>query len=235
VGGFISDPTAPVAALLSAEQPVPTDPELAALYGSSPRQGLVTQASILALTGVSDRTSPVRRGMWVLEALLCDPPPDPPAAVIAALAEDNEFDPDLTERERLAQHREDPSCAGCHMTMDTIGLGFENYDSMGAYREAYPNGNDIDPSGVMPGIDAPFEEPLELVGLLASDERFPSCVVRQLLTYGAGRAFERHDDVLVDVVQQFAGGAQMSFQDAIAGVVLSDGFRLRDESEEETD
>lgn len=233
--GFIADfwmnPEARVADLLLSEPTGDRDPILQDLYGDSPRLGLITQASVMTVTGVSNRTAPVRRGMWVLERILCAPPPPPPEDVIAELTAELEEDDSLTERERLARHRVDPACANCHVTMDAIGLGFENYDSIGAYREVDATGTPIDARGVLPGSDASFDEPLELVALLAEDERVQGCVVRQLLTYGAGRTFKRKDDALVDVVQRFAGGSEATFQSVLNGVILSDGFRRRNEEQ----
>lgn len=229
--GFWMNPDARVSDLLLAEPTGERDPMLQDLYGDSPRLGLITQAAVMTVTGVSNRTAPVRRGMWVLERILCAPPPPPPEDVIAELTAELEEDDSLTERERLAQHRVDPACANCHVTMDAIGLGFENYDSIGAYREVDATGMPIDASGVLPGADAPFDEPLELVSLLAEDERVRSCVVRQLLTYGAGRTFGREDDALIDVVQRFAGGSEATFQSVLNGVILSDAFRRRNEEQ----
>jgi hypothetical protein len=226
---YWANPNASVNGILLAPNPAVSDPDLAALYGDSPRLGLVTQASIMTLTGASNRTSPVRRGKWVLERLLCDEPPPPPDGLIAELTEDLVSDPTLTERERLARHRVEPTCAGCHVTMDAIGLGFENYDSIGAYRSLEPNGEQIDATGVLPPDDAPFGGPLELIQLLARDERLRSCVAKQLLTYGTGRTYSWKDDVLVDLITLYAGGDAATFRSMLNGVVLSDAFRRRDE------
>ncbi len=222
---------APLADFLTATSTPPAS--LQELYGDSPRRGLLTQASILTLTAVSNRTAPVKRGMYVLERILCAPPPPPPEAAIAMIREDLENDETLTERERLALHRADPSCAGCHAMMDPIGLGFENYDAIGAYRVVDGSGTDVDATGVLPladGGDVAFGDATELIDILAEDERFPSCVARQLLTYGAGRTFEsRSDEALIEVVREFAGGDEATFQDMMRSVVLSDGFRRRQE------
>ena len=232
VRGFISDPNLPVPQLLTTGSNT-TDADLLALYGDSPRGGLATQAAILTLTGAGNRTSPVRRGMWVMESLLCDPPPPPPEDVIAeVVAELGDIDPDMNQRERLAIHRERPGCLGCHVTMDTIGIGFENYDAIGAYRTSYPNGEAVDPSGVLPGVEAPFGTASELLTLLAEDERIPDCVVEKLYAYGAGRRLGSADAALVDVVARASGGAEMSFADAIGGIVTSDAFLRRDEKTE---
>ncbi|MGE3780362.1 MAG: DUF1592 domain-containing protein, partial [Pirellulaceae bacterium] len=111
------------------------------------RAGILTQASILLLTSNPTRTSPVKRGKWILENILGDPPPPPPAAV-EELNEDNELLGNL--RERMEQHREKESCAVCHRQMDTLGFGLENFDGIGAWRERDGRA-EIDPSGTLPG------------------------------------------------------------------------------------
>ena len=235
--GFFADywksPNGTVAGILLADAPRPTDPALQELYGESPRRGLITQAAIMTLTGASNRTSPVRRGMWVLERLLCAPPPPPPDGVIAKLTEELEADESLTERERLERHRVQPLCANCHMLMDPIGLGFENYDAIGAYREIDGSGKVIEPAGALPTTEAPyeapFETPFELVALLAADERLQSCAARQLLTYGTGRPFPATDNVLIDMVRRSAGEGSATFQSLLTSVIVSEGFRRRDE------
>jgi hypothetical protein len=232
--GFFADywraPNATVAGILLAEPTRPTDPSLQALYGDSPRLGLITQAAIMTLTGASNRTAPVRRGMWILENLLCAPPPPPPDGVIADLTEELEADRSLTERERLARHRVDPLCANCHVLMDPIGLGFENYDSIGGYREIDTSGKPIVAAGELPGTNAAFETPLELIALLAADERLQRCVVRKLLTYGTGRPFKGMDSGLVEIVRRSAGESSATFRSVLISVISSDGFRRRDEA-----
>ncbi len=214
VGGFLLAPNAT------------PSPALAGLYGSSPRQGLLTQAAIMTLTGATKRTSPVRRGKWVLERLLCAPPPPPPDGLIAELTDELEADDSLTERERLARHRVNPTCAACHTLMDPIGLGFENYDSIGAYRSVDGSGKPIDPAGQLPD-GAKFSGPLELVQLLAQDQRVQGCIVRQLLTYGTGRGYGGNDDALVELVRSSAGGAAATFGAVLNSVVQSAAFRRR--------
>ncbi len=222
------DPSGTVSGILLAPNPAPAVAALAKLYGDSPRLGLITQASIMTLTGASNRTAPVRRGKWVLERLLCAPPPPPPDGVIAELTEELEADATLTERERLERHRVSPACAGCHALMDPIGLGFENYDSIGAYRTVDASGQTIDPSGKL-GDSETFAGPMELIALLAQDERLVGCVIRQLLTYGTGRTYDANDDGLIESARLSAGGAMATFSRVLSSVVQSDGFRRREE------
>ena len=186
------------------------------------RRGLLTQASILMVTSYATRTSPVKRGKWVLEQLLCESPPPPPPGVEGLMTEET---PTGSLRERMEAHRTDPVCSTCHTMMDPIGFSFEHYDGIGRYRDT-DNGFDIDPAGVLPD-GTEFEGPLELATLLTGDERLPRCIAKQLLTYALGRGMEPYDkDDLDGMTAAFvAGGYQMP--ELIEQVVLSEAFRMR--------
>jgi hypothetical protein len=155
----------------------------------SPRIGLLTQETFLTVTSSPDRTSPVRRGDWVLDRILCDPP-DPPPPGTAPLVTP-EPGSGVTLREAFERHRADPKCMGCHSLIDPIGLGFENFDAIGSYRTT-DNGIVIQAAGVLPEGGA-FTDVKELAHLLAADPRFAACMVRQALTYGVGRSFDAED------------------------------------------
>jgi hypothetical protein len=147
------------------------------------RGGLMTLGSILTVTSFPTRTSPVKRGKWVLEQLMCDGPPPPPPGIEAELGE---VDGNASLRERLAQHRTNEECAACHDLMDPIGLGLENFDGIGAHRDMigeFP----VDSTGTLPnGTD--FDGALELGQLLEDDPRFVQCFQKKLFTYALGRA-----------------------------------------------
>src|SRR5205823_14824806 len=104
-----------------------------ALDKNSARGGLLRQGSILTVTSYATRTSPVIRGKWILSNILGVPPPPPPASV-PALKENTTLDSALSIRDRLAQHRANPACAGCHKLMDPAGFSMENYDAVGRWR-----------------------------------------------------------------------------------------------------
>jgi len=123
------------------------------------RGGLLTQASVLAVTSNPTRTSPVKRGRWVLEQLLGTPPPPPPPDV-PELAADEKAVLTGSLRQRMEQHRVNPSCANCHAKMDPIGFGLENYNAIGAWR-AKDGDFAIDPSGTLPDGKS-FKGPIEL-------------------------------------------------------------------------
>jgi hypothetical protein len=186
------------------------------------RRGLLTQASILMVTSYATRTSPVKRGKWVLEQLLCESPPPPPPGVEGLMTEET---PTGSLRERMEAHRTDPVCSTCHTLMDPIGFSFEHYDGIGRYRDT-DNGFDIDPAGVLPD-GTEFEGPLELSTLLTGDERLPRCIAKQLLTYALGRGMEPYDKDDIDGMTAafVAGGYQMP--ELIEQVVLSEAFRMR--------
>ncbi len=146
------------------------------------RGGVLSQAGFLAATSQPNRTSPVKRGKWVLAQLLCAEPPPPPPG-IPPLPEGGGTG---TLRQRLEAHRANPVCASCHSVMDPIGFGLENFDAIGSWRDRDSDGSTIDASGVLPG-GTTFNGAKELAVTLKADPRLTGCVVRQLLTYAIGR------------------------------------------------
>ncbi len=171
------------------------------------RGGLLTHGSILTLTSFPTRTSPVKRGKWVLERLLCDAPPPPPPGV-----EDNLDDPELggTFRERLAQHRADPACAACHQSMDPIGLGMDGYDGVGARRAEA-----IDTTGALPDGRS-FDGLAELQEIIADDPRLSECFVEQMVIYALARAprtLDRcHKEAILDEFRASGQGVKTLFK-----------------------
>ena len=183
------------------------------------RLGLLTQGAWLTVTSHPTRTSPVVRGKWVLENLLCSPPPPPPPNVEGLL--ESGVDQDASVRERLEQHRADPSCAACHTHMDTIGFGFEQFNGIGEFR--LMDGRDvIDPSGELPS-DPPisFEDTVGLVNALREDEALPRCVAERMIIYALGRGLMEEESCFVDQVMDNAGNYSLqSLAKAITGSVL---------------
>jgi len=156
----------------------------------TPRSGVLTQTSFLMGNAHPDISSPVQRGKWILERLLCSATPPPPNGVITTIAAGPTG---TTGRAVLEAHRADPACGACHNIIDPLGLGLENFDSIGAYR-TMDNGAPVDASGTYPG-GATFKSAQELIQLIAQDPRYPACVTRNLLTYGAGRSFAAADAI----------------------------------------
>ncbi len=148
------------------------------------RRGLLAQGGFLTVTSQPTRTSPVKRGKWVLAQLLCMEPPPPPANVEAF---EEQATPTGTLREQFEAHRAKPECAGCHKMMDPIGFGLENFDAVGRYRTTDNGGFAIDSAGELFDGRA-FTGPAELSNTLSGDPKFTECMSKQLFTYALGRA-----------------------------------------------
>ncbi|MBE7503172.1 MAG: DUF1592 domain-containing protein [Verrucomicrobiales bacterium] len=190
------------------------------------RGGVLTQGSFLTLTSNPTRTSPVKRGKWVLDNLLGDPPPPPPPGV-PELEESNDTQLSGTLRERMEQHRADPLCASCHALMDPIGFGFENFDGIGAWRDREGE-HAIDPAGALASGQS-FRGPAELkrVLLTAKREEFLRCLASKLLTYALGRGLEYYDRCAVDETVHALKAGEHRFSALVLGVVNSAPFQLR--------
>ena len=187
------------------------------------RGGVLTQASILTATSNPDRTSPVKRGKWILEQILGTPPPPAPADV-PSLEQQKQLKGNL--RQRLEQHRVNPGCASCHNRMDALGFAFERFDAIGRDR-AMDEGLPIDPSGKLPDGRA-FAGPAQLKAVLKADrERYVRNLAAKLLTYGLGRGLEFYDEPALDKMVASAAKGQNRVSTLVLGVVMSDPFRLR--------
>jgi hypothetical protein len=189
------------------------------------RGGFMGQGTILASTSHPSRTSPVLRGKWVLEDLLCMDVPAPPPDVNTALPTPP---PGSTFRQVLEAHKQ-KSCASCHKLMDPIGFGFENYDAIGRYR-TMDNGQPIDSSGAYLDGKA-FSGIKELGGMVAADPQFARCMASKLYTYALGRAPQdtagHVDPSTLDVLAwQFAKGG-FHFDSLLLNIVASDAFQKR--------
>ncbi|MEZ6064522.1 MAG: DUF1588 domain-containing protein [Planctomycetaceae bacterium] len=189
------------------------------------RGGLVTHASILTLTSYPTRTSPVKRGEWVLANLLGDKPPDPPP-VVPALDETQSAHPDLSLREQLLLHREDPGCASCHIVMDEIGFGLQNFDPIGRWREVEGK-HPIDSQGTLPSGET-FSTPGELNAILSSRKsEFARCLTEKLLTYALGRGLEYYDRCTVEEIVTRLEAREYRFSELLVGIVESRPFQYQ--------
>jgi hypothetical protein len=189
------------------------------------RGGVLTQASVLAVTSNPTRTSPVKRGRWVLEQLLGTPPPPQPPDV-PPLERDGKPVTAGTLRQQMEAHRRDPACANCHAKMDPLGFGLENFDAVGAFRDQ-DAGAPVDPSGTLPD-GSTFRGPAELKKiLLGKKDLFARCLAEKMLTYALGRGLGPADRRAVDRLAAGLAQRDYRFSALVAGIVQSDPFRLR--------
>jgi Protein of unknown function (DUF1588)/Protein of unknown function (DUF1585)/Protein of unknown function (DUF1592) len=191
----------------------------------SGRGGLLGQASILTVTSYADRTSPVIRGKWILTNIVGSPPPPPPPNV-PPLKENGAVGKVLTMRERMAQHRANQPCAGCHRLMDPVGFSLENFDAVGRWRVT--EGDDaIDASGNLPD-GAEFKGVAGLKkALLSKPELFVNTVTEKLLIYALGRGLEPYDGAVVRKIMRDAKSNDYRFSSLILGIVNSTPFQMR--------
>jgi hypothetical protein len=188
------------------------------LAGNMQRMGFLTQETFLTITSLPQRTSPVKRGVWVLENLLCDGTPAPPPGIPELPAEGTG-----TVRQVLAIHRAQPYCSGCHSLIDPLGLAFENYDAIGAYRTK-DNGVAIDASSMLPD-GTPISGPFDLANAVAKDPRLTWCLTKQVMTYGIGRTFDTPDArAYLKTVAAPLAGTQGTWPSLLKAVATSDAF-----------
>ncbi len=188
------------------------------------RRGVLTHAGILMLTSNPTRTSPVKRGKWVLDNILAEPPPPPPANV-----------PELEEgetlgslREQMEQHRANPACSVCHLKMDAIGFGMENFDAIGAWRDR--DGRfDVNASGELPG-GRKFAGAGELMQILVEEKKteFCRCLAGKLLTYALGRGLSSYDRCTINDIVRSMEKDDYRFEAMVLAIVSSDPFMMRE-------
>ncbi|MBI3849670.1 MAG: DUF1592 domain-containing protein [Verrucomicrobia bacterium] len=202
-------------------------------FAGKQRGGVLTHAGILTITSNPTRTSPVKRGKWVLENLLGTPPPPPPGNV-PELSEAKEVVLSGTLRQRMEQHRADPNCAGCHARMDPIGFGFENFDAIGKWREK--DGNfPIDASGELVTGES-FNGVAEFRDLLVKKKKedFIRCLSEKMLTYALGRGLEHYDKCAIDQISKGLAKNNYKFSALVLEVVKSTPFQKRRGEEQRT-
>jgi hypothetical protein len=194
------------------------------LAGSS-RGGILSQASVLTVTSNPTRTSPVKRGKWVLDTILGLPPLPPPEGVEGLKSVDGQA-PQGTIRQQMERHRLDPKCATCHDRMDPLGFGLENFDAIGAWR-TLDDGQAIDASGTLPG-GQDFEGPEELRQALKSrSDSFVRCLTEKMLTYAIGRGLRSSDRCFVDEIVRKTRRDGDRFSSLVLAIVASPPFQSR--------
>ncbi|HEX5421499.1 MAG TPA: DUF1592 domain-containing protein, partial [Gammaproteobacteria bacterium] len=189
------------------------------------RRGLLGQGSILTVTSYPNRTSPVRRGKFILTNILGTPPPSPPPNV-PSLDENKPGEPARSVRARLEAHRNNPVCKGCHGVMDPLGLALENFDAIGRWRTKEPGGK-VDASGQL-ADGTPVDGPIALrKALVAHPEQFVGVLTQKLMTYALGRGLEAYDMPTVRKIVRDAAKNDYRFSSLILGIADSVPFRMK--------
>ncbi len=233
-----------VNAPLAAFYGLPFDPVLAAdgdddddgfirvsLAGTN-RAGVLTHGAFLAANSYPFRTSPVKRGRWVVDQLLCLPPGEIPADVPPL----DENPASGSVRERMEQHRSDPSCAACHVMMDPIGFGLESFDPIGRSRTVDVDGYVIDDDDLF--FDTAFTNPAGLAGALKNESSLAPCMVEKLGSYTLGRGLDQYaggDACTVDDIVARADARGFSLSDILQATVESDAFQMRQAADSSDD
>jgi mono/diheme cytochrome c family protein len=201
------------------------------LPSSHQRGGLLAHGSVLATTSYPDRTSPVLRGKFLLNNILGQPAPPPPPGVDTNLAEVKPNVQPPTIRERLAQHRTNPSCASCHSVIDPLGFALEQFDAIGAWRTADESGRPVDSAAeTLSGAKVEGLAGLRTF-LLAEPEQFPRTVTEKLLAYALGRRLEYYDRPAVRAIVRDAAASDYRWSALIANIVKSPPFLRRGEDQ----
>ena len=206
-----------------------TGPEYQRVTVSDERRGLLGKGSVLMLTSVADRTSPVMRGKWVMEVILGSPPPAPPPNV-PTLEETGAAGATrlLTTRERMEEHRKNPACRSCHRVIDPLGLALENFDVTGKWR-IKDNGSAVDPSGELYD-GTPMDGPAGLRrALLKHQDVFVLSFTESLMTYALGRRIEPQDMPMIRRIVREAGRQDYRLSALIKEVATSPAFRMGSE------
>jgi hypothetical protein len=189
------------------------------------RGGLLRQGSILLVTSYTTRTSPVIRGKWILDNVLGVPPPPPPANV-PPLDDVKTVKRNAPIRQRLAEHRKNPTCAGCHRLTDPVGFALENYDAVGRWREL-DGGEPIDASGTLyDGTDFRGVAGLQKA-ILNHPELFVNTLSEKLLTFAIGRGVAYYDAAALRKVVRESKAQDYRFSSIVMGIVNSTPFRMR--------
>ncbi len=202
----------PLAAIYGLERTV-SGPEMRKVQLSDAnRGGILSMPGVLATSSFPNRTSPVNRGVWVLEQVLGEHVPPPPPNVPALDKQDPKKVAAMTLRQRTELHRKDAVCASCHKVLDPIGFGLENFDAIGRWRDKDDSSGPIDATGELPG-DHRFSTPKELKAIIAArSDDFSKALAGKLLSYALCRQLEGYDEIITD---------------QIAAAVAKDGYRMQ--------
>ena len=191
------------------------------------RGGILTLPGVLAVTSLPNRTSPVKRGRWVLEQVLGQTPPSPPPNVPPLEKQDVAANATLNLRKRMEQHRSNPACFGCHQTIDPIGFGLENFDVVGRWREKDDTGAPVDAKGELPG-GVTFNGPSDLKAIVvARKSEFCRNLVRRALAHTLCRSLNGYDEIVADEIADDVAKDGYKFQTIWIKVATSYPFLNR--------
>ena len=213
-----------LAALYGLEKTV-TGPEMRKVQlDDANRGGILGMPGILASTSFPNRTSPVKRGVWVLEQVLGEHVPPPPPNVPPLEKQDKQAVENLTLRQRTELHRTNAVCANCHKILDPIGFGLENFDAIGRWRNQDDTGGAIDAAGELPG-EKRFSSPRELKAIIAArKDELAQNLTRKLLAYALCRQLEGYDEIVVDQLMETIAKDGYRMQTLISEIVTSYPF-----------
>lgn len=198
-------------------QPLPGSDETQEVAASEGRASVLGLSAWLALHVQGDHPSPIQRGRWVSDHVLCEPVPPPPAGLEVPTIE---FEGELTVREQLEMHRENEVCASCHVRLDILGMGFQRYDALGRVRDE-PG---LDSLGELPEGGGTFDGAEEMAAAL-DREAFVACVTRWLTTYALGRSPVGDENAVIDDIAAEATTEGWSLSEVLEAIALTDGFR----------
>ena len=191
------------------------------------RGGILAMPGILAMSSFPNRTSPVNRGLWVLEQVLGEHVPPPPPNVRSLDSQDKDKIASMTIRQRTELHRANPACASCHVSLDPIGFGLENFDAIGRWRDRDDTGGAIDATGELPGGNR-FGTPRELKQIIAArKDDFCRNLIGKLLAYALCRRLGGYDEVVIDQIANTVAKDDYRMQTLVVGVVTSYSFTHR--------
>ena len=203
--------------------PLPgTDALVEVPVGLSPRGGLIESAGLLALTSHPAKTSPTRRGKWLLQQLLCQPPAEPPDNVETDIAEP---DPGSSTslREMLEAHRADPACAACHATMDPLGLSLEHFDPLGAWRLLDDYGATVDPAVDLP-TGVMLADHHDTIDWIATHPAHTTCIAQNVVVYAVGRGPDDVDACALEAIHEDFEAGGFTLRSLLRAVVSSPVF-----------
>jgi hypothetical protein len=189
------------------------------------RIGVMTQASVMLGNASADQTSPIKRGLFVQDRLICFEVPQPPANLNV---EPVVLKPNMTTRERFSEHRKDPACAGCHVYIDPLGFAFEHFDGVGKWRDM-DAGKAIDATGEVTGtdVDGPFDGAVALANKLAGSQKVRACVSNHWFRYAYGRDITDADACTKQTLEKAFEKSGGDFKELVLALTQTDAFMFR--------